>query len=282
MKRKTYLITLVGSVLISAVMVTTFATVRSRERTIRFAPPLTNFTPTCSSPSFPAPAPAVPLGIDQGCGLEGSGGAEAAQNSAKNNFCAGGTAQSMTIADLRGLQSQVISNSTINFGDQNTAGRHKGPTTDRGPLKQLGEDKLVTLKAFILIARQEGKESVNCGTNVSNTPAFHDIHISLVESGATTDECSSVVAEMSPHHRPTQWTAPNLMKVANAHAMVRVTGHLFFDSSHVPCDSDTPVRTNPKRSSLWEVHPIYKFEVCTANCDGEGTWQTLDLWLQTH
>jgi len=29
--------------------------------------------------------------------------------------------------------------------------------------KDLGEEKIITLKAFVFIARQEGAESVNCG-----------------------------------------------------------------------------------------------------------------------
>lgn len=171
-------------------------------------------------------------------------------------------------------------NPAINFGNENKGTRKKGPTTNRAPLRRLGEGKLVTLKAYVLIARQEGGESVNCGKNVPNAADFHDIHISLVESADVTEECAGVVAEMSPHHRPDSWNHANVDKVAGAKLPVRVTGHLYFDSSHFPCANGQPSAGNPKRISLWEIHPIYKFEVCTADCDGAGTWMALDEWVK--
>jgi hypothetical protein len=67
-------------------------------------------------------------------------------------------------------------------------------------------------------------------------------------------------------------------KVAKAKALARITGQLYFDSSHVPCANGQHVRSNPKRNSLWEIHPVYKFEVCTADCDGKGQWLPLDQW----
>jgi hypothetical protein len=247
------------------------------------APVAKEFSPSCKTPLFPQPAPPEPLGIDAQCGLEGSGkGAEGEQDAAKNNFCFSGEPKPVTFADLQQLQAQVEKNPAINFGDENTPNRKKGPTSDRTLLRALGEGSPAVLKAYVLIARQEGPESVNCGKNVPNQAAFHDIHISLVDSKDATkdDECKSVVAEMSPHRRPTTWNHANLQKVANAKALVRVTGQLFFDSSHVPCASGKPVRSNPKRMSLWELHPVSKFEVCTADCEGEGQWLPLDQWVQ--
>jgi hypothetical protein len=246
-----------------------------------------DFTPTCNTPSLPGQA----VGIDNRCGIEGAGGKEAEQNQVKNNFCTTGTPVEITIDQLTTLQTKVEQNTSINFGDQANHGTH-GPTTDRAPLKALGEGDLVQLKGFVLAAKQEQAESVNCGHEFDNETQknlFHDIHISLVatEQLATptdkveeaANECQGVVAEMIPHHRPPEWTAANVNRVAAAHLPVRVTGQRFFDSSHVPCAAGKPVRSNPKRVSLWEIHPIYKFEVCTANCDAEGTWQLLEEWV---
>ena len=88
----------------------------------------------------------------------------------------------------------------------------------------------------------------------------------------------NIVGELSPHHRPAAWSAVNVNKVARAGALVRVEGQQFFDSSHVPCKEGAPVGSNPKRVSLWEIHPIYSFEVCVSNCNGAGTWQPLSQW----
>lgn len=239
------------------------------------------FKPTCTSPSFPNPPPKNPLGIDAQCGLSGSGsGAEGQQDTVKNNFCATGTPKPMTIADLTSLQAKVEKKKRINFGDEQSGTRKKGPTTNRAPLQKLGEGQLVTLKAYVLIARQEGGESVNCKAAVPSEALFHDIHISLVASKDVTDECSGVVAEMSPHHRPDDWTHTNVDRVSQAKLLVRVTGQLYFDSSHFPCSNGQGVRSNPRRISLWEIHPIYKFEVCTADCDGAGQWLALDEWAK--
>jgi hypothetical protein len=243
--------------------------------------------PSCSTPHFPEP---TALSIDKQCGNEGNGGKEAAQNTIKNNFCpTGNTPTSITLAKFKELQDSVENfKPQINFGPS-------GPTTDRSPLTTFGEGHLVTLKAFVFIARQEGGESVNCKGHVDDTsPLNHDIHISFVESASnlinTGDtkpvkdqkECTGVVGELSPHHRPASWTAANVNKLATAKVLVRVTGQQFFDSSHVPCKDGAPVGSNPKRISLWEIHPIYQFEVCTGNCSGAGTWQSLDQWLAHH
>lgn len=243
------------------------------------APADQNFSPTCDSPSFPSPD-ATP--IDSACGLAGSGRQETNQNEAKNNFCASGDPTPKSFDDLRKLQTQVANSKNINWGDKNTATRKKGPTVNRAPLQKMGEGQLVTVNGFVLIARQEGGESVNCGKNVQDDAAYHDIHISLVPSADETNECNGIVVEMSPHHRPSEWTAENVNKLHAAQTPVRVTGDLLFDSSHEPCVHGQGVPSNPKRFSLWEVHPIYKLEVCTANCDGDGQWVAFSDWVKSN
>jgi hypothetical protein len=178
------------------------------------------------------------------------------------------------------LQSQVSSDPSIPFGDTSQGGRPKGPAVDRSALQALGEGKLVRMQAYVLLARQEGSESVNCGTKVPDEPAFHDIHIELVDSLDVSDECSGIVSEMIPHHRPDTWTADNVQAVVSSKVQVRVTGQLFFDSSHFPCEDGGGVGDNPKRISLWEIHPIYQFEVCSfQDCSSGSGWVPLDQWL---
>jgi hypothetical protein len=240
------------------------------------------FTESCADPSFPS-AKATP--IDTACGISGTAsGAGAEQNKLKNNFCAiGDSPKQITIEDLNSLQGQVENFSpTINFGDKNSPDRPKGPTSDRGPLRQMGEGTLVALRGFVLKARQEGAESVNCSQKVADEPVNHDIHIAIVSSQTETSECAGVVVEMSPHHRPPEWTAAHLNKVSAAGLPVRITGQLFFDSAHVPCSQGRPAKGNPARVSLWEVHPISVFEVCTGDCDGEGKWAPLADWVKNN
>lgn len=241
----------------------------------------TPYTQTCGQPAFPGPATD---GIDAACSADGEGGAEAAQNRAKNSFCATGDPRRVTIADLTALQQKVAAATpAIPFGDKTQPERPAGPAQDRAPLQNFGEGTQAVFQGYVLVARQEEAESVNCGKAVENSVLFHDIHISLVESpAASADECTGIVAEMSPHHRPAAWTHEKVEAVAKAHLPVRVTGQLFFDSSHLPCSGGQEVGKNPRRASLWEIHPIYRFEVCTAgDCETAGTWQPLEAWVQS-
>lgn len=239
------------------------------------------FVESCNNPLFPSPDRTT---IDQTtCTIAGSGGAETFQNEAKNSFCAAGPATSKTIQDLMNLQAKVEQDVTIPFGNTRSHGAHPhGPATNRKPLQDLGEGTLVTLQGFVLIARQEGAESVNCGTNIADIPTNHDIHISIVAAPGQ-DECSGVVAEMIPHHRPASWTEQNVNAVGSKKLPVRLTGQLFFDSSHSPCKNGVPSSGDPKRIALWEVHPIYDFEVCTqGDCSNGKGWETLDEFASSN
>lgn len=241
------------------------------------------FPQPCQQPFFPSPTVTV---ADSSCGPAGNGGPETHQNAAKNNFCAAlnqGQPTVVTFPRLKQLQVAVDNDHSIAFGDKNTATRHAGPQVDRTKLQQRGEGRVVVIEGIMMIARQEGGEGVNCKGHVTpEDDAHHDIHISLIPPGNNVVECDGVVVEMTPHHRPLEWTRDNVMQFAQG-KRVRVSGQLMFDSSHVPCLNRQEVGTNPRRMSLWEVHPIYRFEVCTANCDGNNpTWAKLeDLVNQT-
>jgi len=230
---------------------------------------------SCSTPHFPA----VATPIDSACGLAGSGGAETTQNDAKNNFCAPDPPKPVLLTDMVALQAKVQQDSSIAFGNtrQHPLSSEAGPQQDRSPLVALGEGDEVVIQGYVLIARQEGAESVNCGKQVPNEPVYHDIHISLVQNPGDA-ECSGIVVEMTPHHRPEAWTPALVNEVANAKLPVRVTGQRMFDSSHSPCTNGGAIQGDPKRASLWEVHPIYKFEVCPQGNCSSGGWVPLELW----
>src|SRR5215467_7159769 len=170
------------------------------------------FSQTCENPHFPTD---VATDIDgTSCPVSGNGGKETWQNEAKNNFCATGLPSSpdtpitTSLAEFVSLQNKAEHVPGINFGNtrDHPLTSKAGPVQDRSQLVALGEGSLVQLIGFVKIARQEGKESVNCGSKVTDDPTFHDIHISIVLSPADS-ECSGVVVEMTPHHRPTEWNA---------------------------------------------------------------------------
>ncbi len=235
---------------------------------------------TCKSPVFPGPVTVIDSST---CKVVGNDGVETNQNKAKNNFCpttaTASNPQPITIADMVALQTKVQQNKTIPFGNPSAhpLTAKAGPATNRAPLLALGEGKEVVLQGFVKISRQEGAESVNCGKGLPDKPEYHDIHISIV-AAADDAECSGVVAEMIPRHRPAEWSAELVNSVASHSLPVRVTGQLMFDSSHTPCQKGVEVKGDPSRASLWEVHPIYKFEVCPAGTCTDGGWVALEVW----
>jgi len=205
--------------------------------------------------------------VDKSCAAEGDTPASEqphrAQNVAKNNFCAAGVPLTMTYNMFVDLEKEAEKRH-IPHGRQ---GSQELLPQDRSVLKNflkagtrmIGEGDLVRYVAFMSNPRFSNKgkgESVNChGPNDED----NDIHIDLIRDPSEV-ACASVTAEMSPHYRPQIWDANVLRQITDR--PVRVTGHLFFDASHTPCTGPNDTKTNPKRVSIWEIHPVYHFEVC--------------------
>lgn len=210
------------------------------------------FTPVCALP-FPGVrnSPA-----DDRCGIQGGSPdlSKQAESESKNDFCeATHTPEVFSYQQLLDLQSK-------------SAGIPKNIPPNREAVKELGEGKYVSYIAFVKDAHYSdvnAGEAVNCNIPGDGT---NDIHIVLMNNSTDTDECDSTTAEMSPHYRPPAWTPDNIMKASAGHP-VRVEGHLFYDGSHSPCTASS--RPNPKRKSLWEIHPVYSFEICSQSTIAE-------------
>jgi hypothetical protein len=237
----------------------------------------TAFDPGCP---YPFADIAVKHPIDSDCGVQGKSGGtpeNAAQNQAKNNFCATGNPARVTPVSFRNLQAKVVS-LQIPFGSGSTlppdrSKLHDIYTTSDG--NTIGEGSVVRLVAFVEKAHPSdvtSGESVNCGETGEEQ---NDIHIPTVQTPGA-DECTSVTAEMTPHARPAGWTSGALNQLG---VPVRITGQLFFDGSHRPCKNGSG---SPKRVSLWEIHPVYAVDVCSgstiADCpfNDDTKWHPLE------
>jgi len=220
--------------------------------------------------------------IDKTCGVEGSSpdgltDAHKAQNRAKNNLCASGTPKKITFADLSELQQDVDNDTSIHYGSsENLPDRTKlvNLSTSDGTFS---EGDVVVLEALVRAAKKGSKESCDCEkTKVLDT----DIHVHLTETDGA-DLCKSIVAEMIPHYRPDEWKWTNFRDME--HFPVRVTGQLFFDGSHKPCSGGAALSGHPARATVWEIHPVYKFEVCEYDeCDVPGVWATVATWVKDY
>jgi len=216
------------------------------------------------------------------CGLQGDAKdrtPEAVQNPHKNNLCLTGVAQPIAFSDLAKLQ-QEVDDSGMEYGSKF---QHKSPPMDRSPLTklpplangiQLEEGSLVTFIAYMADAHYSPSSASSKGESVNCSESQHeqaDIHIALSsEPGKIKSKdpkrieklCRTVSAEFIPHARPAIWDGPTLNQVIDVERPVRVTGQLFFDASHEPCHDRKPVGSDPRRMTGWEIHPIYRFEVC--------------------
>jgi hypothetical protein len=209
--------------------------------------------------------------------------AHAAESKAKNNLC--GDATKKTVVDFAILAEMQAQTSNNIPSDRHTLRQFFTVGSQK-----IGEGSVVQLKALVReahISDCDGGEAVNCN---KTGPDVNDIHIPLadptVANSRTLDECNSVTAEMIPHFRPAAWAQIDMKTPVNN--PVRITGQLFYDNSHHPCVKNadgTFKKEKPARISLWEVHPVYQFDVCTetdANqCDiaNDSVWVPYDQWV---
>jgi len=126
------------------------------------------------------------------------------------------------------------------------------------------EGRLVKVGGFLAAGLEPhantSGESVNCRFTQS---ANNDFHISIVENTGE-DEFKGIVVEMIPQGRSADWTLAKLRSVRQQGKRVLVVGALFYDNIHmVNDDPNHPIGGQPKRVSLWEVHPIARFFICT-------------------
>jgi hypothetical protein len=257
------------------------------------------FHPPCGT--IPFEALKEEQDIDSECGLlgdPGANGVKQAENSAKNNFCATGTPANLTFVSFGKLEKKW---------DAKTKDERKALVADRSGLAgfyttsdgdTVGEGSVVRVVAFVFHADHSnwqkksdgtGGESVNC-----STPGrlWNDIHVELTQAAPQTGlsktakyaaECKSITAEVSPHFRPDAW-AP--IALTTPDRPLRITGQLFLDNSHTPCQPGKTI--HPARQSVWEIHPVYRIEVCDgttlAACkiNDDSKWTDLDKWTTSH
>lgn len=211
-----------------------------------------------------------------GCAAEGS--ADAVSNTLKHHVPGGPATVTLTFDDLSALQQQA--------GDAVGTGTHIPPDS-RSSLANLtvsggsvSEGDAVRVVGYLTTDGtgphpNSSGESVNCGIKGS---ANNDFHIP-VTADPDNSEFEAFVVEMIPQDRPENWTTTKLKAVQSKKQQIWIEGNLFYDSVHrVNADSDNPLGGQPKRFSLWELHPVTKFLVCkkdSCSTENEQDWSPL-------
>jgi len=223
------------------------------------------------------------LGACTAIGCAAAGSPHAVFNQAKQRIPpATGAVVPIDFADLHKLQQQA--EALVGSGAELTAAQRaklKNLTVKQG---KVNEGSRVQLAGFPatgpLKPHPNTGESVNCGLK---KPEDNDFHISVVPAKDGT-EFTGVVVELIPQHRNAAWTIPHLNDIQAKRQRVLITGGLFYDNEHtVNDDPKHELSGQPRRISLWEVHPITALLVCEKadqSCKPEtpGDWTALPVF----
>jgi hypothetical protein len=276
--------------------------------------------PTASSPSSPPSVPEEEEGDEEGSGgilaaavpgrtrtrppckpdlaacaadgCESPGSPHALFNNIKRRTTAGDgaaitfdTASPMTLQTMRLLQGKA--DSLVGQGRLLPADDRKKLVSFDVEGQRLGEGSAVRVAGFLAPhgrapfsgAHLGGIESVNCRLTKEEE---RDIHIPLTPGANGDTECDGVVVEMIPQGRSAhaQWTTPHLHLLAKEKRLVLFVGPLFYDGEHKVRADCTVIGDQPKRMSLWEVHPVIEFYVCddgdACRATSRNGWRKVD------
>lgn len=217
-------------------------------------------------------------------------------NSQKRTTAINGSPATLTFGDLKTLQADVdkkFANGPIVIKGENVTSTQNmkaaprkiilsGLKADSGTFS---EGDFVELVGFIAATKQAPHpntgETVNCELT---DPPSNDFHINIT-SAKNSDETEGVVVEMipqDPKRKNNDWSLDKLKKVQAQQMSVRIQGRLFFDGEHKPNTQKSSTSKNPKRFSVWEIHPISTFEVCLTSCSGTTGWKALEDWTPSN
>ncbi len=208
------------------------------------------------------------------------------RNRAKRFIANSTTPVILSIADFTSLQADTDPNAASHVLKQvprNLTNKHAGTHT-------VSEGERVAVTGFLHRAEEgSAAESVNCAGSDGR-----DIHLNVNEpkpAPPTFNEWTGIVIEVIPQVPLPGWTSADHLAVVSALQAVRdaalpvlAIGSLTYDNEHeVNSDVTHPRGSNPKRASLWEVHPVLEFYVCpkSQSCDPTtpGTaWESLKDW----
>ena len=184
----------------------------------------------------------------------------------------------LTFHDLDVLQA-LTDGRGVPQGEHLSAAERKKLLDFKLPTQTVSEGDHVALTGFIAEDRTigcGGGESVNCGHTEPNDgdPACTrtDIHVPIVEE-VDGHEVQSVVTEPIPQGPNVKvWTPAAFRAVKKQGRRLLIKGGLFYDSHHIVNTDDNSTLTEPKRFTLWEIHPITAVLVCNRpdnKCDPE-------------
>ena len=201
-----------------------------------------------------------------GCATEAS---HKLTNTRKRTFPQSTSIKILTFDELDLLQALTDSKG-IPQGEHLTAAQRKDLTNFTIGTQTISEGDHIAVTGFIAqdrTIRCGGAESVNCGhKNAGNAPdtspcTRSDIHVPIVKTVAGR-QVESVVTEPIPQGPNVKvWTPAAFMALKKQGRRLLIHGGLFYDSIHIVNTSESG-SSQPKRFTVWELHPITAVLVC--------------------
>jgi hypothetical protein len=199
-------------------------------------------------------------------GCSAAGSAHGLVNQLKRTVPPPGTPTTLTFETFSQLQSAAVE-----LVDQGV----EIPPTERDKIKSIetaegtvGEGSRVRLVAFLSDGTPHPNtgESVNCNLRGE---ANNDIHIPVTET-KNGSEFEAIVVEIIPQGRSANLTSNEVETLRGK--VLLIEGGLFYDNLHFANgDASNPMPGQPKRFSLWEIHPVTSVKVCqkatVSQCD---------------
>ena len=121
------------------------------------------------------------------------------------------------------------------------------------------ENRGVQVVGYLSHAKESGSEACNGKSDI-----YHDFHIWITQSPGE-DKRNGIIVEAIPYWKEQfpSWQLDAFEKLASENAKVRVSGWLLWDEEHGD-------EVGKSRGSLWEIHPVTKFEISSG-----GKWEEL-------
>lgn len=250
-------------------------------------PPVCTNTGKFDSACNPFGKAAVAQAIDNTCAITGDAASagDKAQDRLKNNLCVNGSARPITIKQLTDLQSDVDATG-VSYGNEHE-GHGGGPPADRStlftklPAGSPKESDLVSFIGYIVEVKPGSSETVDChctatdAIDVHIVVADHPLNLQTDPPNATSQQkhqitvkndaqlcTNSFVVETIPHKRPAALERTAIEPLRDKQ-IVKITGPLLFDASHKPCSGTTPVKDDPARVTVFEIH-LFTTSRCAA------------------
>jgi hypothetical protein len=106
-----------------------------------------------------------------------------------------------------------------------------------------------TVEGRLIAIKRQDPESCNC-----HKANDLDMHLWISAKAASTEKPRAVVVEISPRMPKLQALHDQLVQLAKKGTRIRVTGWMMWDEEHGS-------EVGKSRGTLWEIHPVHKFEV---------------------